>query len=321
VKLEVGLGLSLVLAACAAPQARKPLEEEPFVLSPAPPPRAAEELALAGTRGRTPIERIGASRRVPLVHATIAGRPAMLLLDTGAFDHILEGWFAHELADAEASGKSANIIDHANRKVPVDAWSPVLLALDGWGPVGTIRPLATRDQTPGPRALGIGGLLSPQRLAGTGSPVVIDFVAAEMTREDEPLAAARLAARRLSLGTAIRCGASYIVAGAIEGRDARLLVDTGAGSTDLKASSAPGRALAGRSAVSREIYAIGGAVTTRILNDATVAIGALTLHVDVPLVDDTAIRSRCASDGVVGMDVLGTCVLVLEPTRMRIACD
>jgi predicted aspartyl protease len=277
--------------------------------------RSAEQ----SSSGRTAIER-GPGRTVPLVHGTIAGKPTLLLLDTGAYDHLLEGWFAAELMDASASGKVAAVVDHANRRVAMDAWSPVSLALDGWGPLGTIRPLATRDQTPGPKAFGVGGILSPQRLARDG-PVVIDFTAGEMAGEDEVRAAARLAARRVSLGTAVRCGNTYAMAATVEGKDARLVVDTGAFATDLKASSAPGRALAGRSSVSRDVYAIGGAVTTRLIADAKVTLGSMSEKLDVAIVNDRGGGARCAGDGVVGMDVLGRCVLVIEATRMRVACD
>ena len=314
--------------ACAPPHVRHAVAEEPFVLSPGPTPSEREALAVPGnssvraspaTSGRTAIER-GPGRRMPLVHGTIAGRPTLLLLDTGAYDHLLEGWFASALQDAEASGKSAAVIDHANRRVPMDRWSSVTLALDGIGALGTIRPLTTRDQTPGPRAFGIGGILSPQKLTDGGA-VVIDFPAGEMARETEDHATTRLAGHSTSLGTAVRCGGAYIIEATIEGKEARLLVDTGAFATDLKATSMPGRALLGRSSVSRDIYAIGGAVQTRALADARVTIAALTKVLDVSIVTDGGSSGRCAGDGVVGMDVLGGCVLVIEATRMRIACD
>jgi predicted aspartyl protease len=320
---RVGALAAVGLLACATPHVRKPIEEEPFVLSPGPPLWARDTLlpeAGHATYGRTPIERVGPMGRVPLVRAEVAGRPTKLLLDTGAYDHVLEGWFARELADAEASGKSAAVIDHANRRVAMDVWSKVSLAIEGWGPLGAIKPLATRDQSPGPMAYGIGGILSPQKLAGDGA-VVIDFPAGEMSAEDSSDAMARIAAHRASLGTAIRCGSAYVLAATIEGKDARLLVDTGAFATDVLATSVPGRALSGRSALSRDIYAVGGAVSTRVIADANVVLGELHLKTDVKVVDSAPSRSRCASDGVVGMDVLGACVVVITRNEMRVGCD
>ena len=322
----------MVALACAAPHVRKPLEEEPFVLSPGPPPSVREALlaqasgapaaGLTETAGRTAIELAGHDCRLPLVHAKIAGRPTLMLVDSGAYDHVLEGWFAHELQDAEASGKQALIVDHANRTMAVERWSAVSFALDGWSPLAPIRPVTTGDLTPGPRALGVGGILSPQRLA-TGSAVVLDFPAGEMIALDDASATSRLAARAASLGVALRCGATYVLTASVEGRDAELLVDTGAFATDSKASSVPGRALAGRSSVARDIYAVGGSVPTRMLSDATVKAGKLSVRLDIPLVEDTPARraSRCAGDGVLGMDVLQRCVLAIDAMKMRIACD
>ena len=57
-----------------------------------------------------------------------------------------------------------------------------------------------------------------------------------------------------------------------------------------------------------------------MLGDARVQSGQLEARLDVPLVEDRAIASRCPSDGVVGMDVLGDCVLVIEAGGMRVAC-
>jgi hypothetical protein len=68
------------------------------------------------------------------------------------------------------------------------------------------------------------------------------------------------------------------------------------------------------------MYAVGGAMPTRVLSDARVRLGQLDVRLDVPVVLDHPRASRCPSDGVVGMDVLGDCVLVLDASEMRIAC-
>jgi len=297
------------------------------VLSPGPPPSARDPFAhatpsgQAGGGGRATLQLVR-GRRVPLVQARIAGQPTLLLVDTGAYDHLLEGWFARVLQDADATGRSATVVDHANRTVVVDRWSQVSFIIDGWNAIAPIRPLVTGDASPGPRALGIGGILSPQRLALGGASVVLDFPSGAMTSVDEATATAQLDAHPTSLGAALRCGATFAIDATIEGKGARLLVDTGAFSTDLKATSAPGRALAGRTSVSaRDIYAVGGAVATRTLGDAELKIGRLSVKLDIPLVLDHPRAARCPSDGVLGMDVLEKCVLVVDEMKMRIACD
>ncbi len=341
-------------AACAEHHPLVKIEEEPFVLSEGPTPSQREAMARAEARalgmgggdvsiarapapppggvavggggglslggGRTRIELVGPNRRVPLVHANIAGQPTLLLIDTGAFDHLLYAWFAHELQDGEASGKTGMVVDHANRGVPVERWNSLKLAIDGWSPLPSIRPIVVGDeQNRAPQALGIGGILSPQRLP-TGSSLALDFPSGEMVEVDDGAANARLSAHGTSLGVAIRCGTQYVLPATVAGKEARLLVDTGSFTTDLKGSSPPGRALAGRSSVSRSIGTVGGAVETRALSDTEVRAGQLTVKLDVPIVSDQARPSRCPSDGVLGMDILGACVVVVDSARMRISC-
>jgi hypothetical protein len=315
---------------------RPPLEEEPFVLSPGP--RQSDLVALSRAReaaprpiakgpevppptgGRAEIALVGPGRNVPLVHARIAGQPTLMLVDTGSFDHLLEGWFARELQDAESSGKPAAVVDHANRKVAVERWTASSFAIDGWGALAPIRPLVTGDLTPAPRALGIGAILSPQRLA-RGATVVLDFPAGEMVAMDEAAATARLAAHPRSLGVALRCGASFAFSATVDRQDARLVLDTGSYTTDLRSTSPPGRALGGRTSVSHDVYAIGGPVATRVLGDASLVVGALTARLDVPVVADRPQASRCVSDGVLGMDVLARCVVAIDEMKMRASCD
>jgi predicted aspartyl protease len=301
---------------------RKPLEEEPFILSPGPRLSDREAAAAHAPTGQTAIVFAGRGPpRVPVVRTTVAGRPTMFLVDTGAYDHLLEGWFTQQLQDAEPTGKSAAVIDHANRRVAMDRWGAMSFAIDGWGPLASIKPLATSQDDPGRRMFGIGGILSPQKLAVDGGMVVIDFPAREMVAADEAGATGRLASRGSSLGTARRCGSGYMMAAKVEGKDATFLVDTGSFTTDLKASSALGHALSGRTSVSHDMQAIGGAVPARMLGDARVSIGSLSTRLDLPLVQDRARATRCPSDGVLGMDVLATCVLAIDPTQMRVACN
>ena len=314
------------LAACAAPAPRKPIEEEPFVLSAvgtppltlgngAPLPSAAH----VGIPGHTAIQRIGLGQRVPIVVARLGGQATQLLVDTGAFDHVLDEWFARQLAFSSPTGRGATVIDHGNRRVGMDQMAKVTLDLDGWGEIGSIAPLATKDSNSGLQRLGIGGILSPQRLLAIGS-VVIDFPGGSLSATDDAAAQRQVTAMPTSLGAAERCGGRYIIRAQVERHDARLLVDTGASNTDLRSSSPPGLALSGRSSASRESTGIGGALNTRVLSDAHVSIAQLARTMDVSVVEDRARRESCPSDGVLGMDVLASCVLAITGSRMQIGC-
>lgn len=269
--------------------------------------------------GRAAIQRVGLAQRVPIVVGSVDGQPTQFLLDTGAFDHVLEGWFARQLAYASPVGHGA-VIDHGNRKVGVDRMGKVTLALDGWGSVGTLTPLATTDSASGLQYLAIGGILSPQRLVGDNR-VVIDFPRGSLSSEDTAAADARVAAMPTSLGTAERCGGSYALATTVDGHEAHLVIDTGSFMTDLLSSSHPGKALSGRSSAAREINGVGGAMSSRVVADASLKVGSLSRKLDVSIVDARGRRISCPSDGVLGMDVLVGCVLSIGRVRMDIGCN
>jgi hypothetical protein len=289
-------------------------------LSPGPPPSVVASLSLEASGGRSPIYFASRGRRVPTVHVTLAGRSAVFLLDTGAYDHLVEGWLARQLNDVSPTGKTATVVDHANHRLTLDRWSTMTFELQGWTALPPIVPLVTEDKNVGPVQVGIGGLFSPQKLVIDG-PVVLDFVTAEMVSGANE-ASERLSARHTSLGVARRCGSSYVLNGKVEGKAVSLVVDTGSFVTDLRASSPTGSALAGQSSpLSRDIQAIGGLAATRLLGDARVSFGDYSTRLDIPLVQAPGRAPRCASDGVVGMDVLQKCVLAIEPMQMRIACD
>jgi hypothetical protein len=95
---------------------------------------------------------------LPVVQASIAGRPTLLVLDTGAPQTTLQAWFVKSL-ELEPS--------------VADGHKVVELALQVGGQTTTAKwPLV--EDAPGQRALGIGGTLSPQHLLARGA-VAIDF--------------------------------------------------------------------------------------------------------------------------------------------------
>lgn len=129
--------LSLVLVVCCACRTTTPA---------APPPSARWELPIVFQGG------------LPLVQATVGGRPTLLVLDTGAPQTTLQAWFVKslELEPTEFEG-------HRVVELPLQV-----------GGQTTTAKWALVDTTPGHRELGIGGTLSPQHLLAKGA-VAIDF--------------------------------------------------------------------------------------------------------------------------------------------------
>ena len=179
--------------------------------------------------------------------------------------------------------------------------------------------------------LGIGAFVSPQGLAD-GSAVVLDMPGREMRLSSYEDAQAELAkldrGDLLSPNGGIACedtespikGLAYVVPATIEGQRVTLLVDTGAQRTDLLGSSRAGRALSSRSSANREqMFAASGQVKTRTLKGAQVTVGARSIRTDIDLMPGSP-DPFCPRDGVVSMDILSSCVLVLGPGRMFGKC-
>ena len=204
------------------------------------------------------------------------------------------------------------------------------MAIDDWGAVPDGPMLAT-EVPPFIEELGIGGFVSPQRLVeGDGGAVVLDFVAGEMRTSRYEGAVHKLGRHGSSLApnggrvceddaSPIQ-GLAFVIPANVEGRSVDLLVDTGAQRSDLLVSSGAGKALAPRSVANKEqLYAASGRMTSRTVKGATISVGGYAVRTDVDLIPGTA-DPYCPRDGVVSMDVLRACVLVLGKTSMTGRC-
>lgn len=113
----------------------------------APPPSAVWEVPIV-------LEQNG----LPLVQATVGGKPTLLILDTSAPETTLQAWFVKslEVGPTEFEG-------HRVAELPLQLGGHVTTAK--WRLVETV---------PSERERGIGGTLSPQRAVAAGA-VAIDF--------------------------------------------------------------------------------------------------------------------------------------------------
>jgi hypothetical protein len=106
-------------------------------------------------------------------------------------------------------------------------------------------------------------------------------------------------------------GLAYVLPALIEGSPAELLLDTGAQRTDVLLPSRVGRGLLPRSQPNKDaVFAASGKLMTRIVHSAHVRVGEWSMTTDVDIVPGQMDRT-CPRDGVVSMDVLQSCVLVL----------
>ncbi|HEY2517913.1 MAG TPA: aspartyl protease family protein [Polyangiaceae bacterium] len=266
---------------------------------------------------------------LPLVHGTIAGTPTWMMVDTGANSHVVAGWLARQvglplkkLGDLGA--------DHAGRTIATFRVDHPKMEIDDWGPAPP-GPMLAAEVPAVIEQLGIGAFVSPQRLVtADGDGIVLDFQAGEMRKSDFDDAVHKLGKRGNSIspngGRVCRDdaspiqGLSFVLPATVEGRPVDLLVDTGAQRSDLLATSPTGKALAKRSTANKDqLYAASGRMTSRTVKGATVSVGDYAVKTDLDLIPGTA-DPYCPRDGVVSMDVLRGCVLVLGKTGMAGRC-
>jgi predicted aspartyl protease len=266
---------------------------------------------------------------LPLLHGAVSGEPVWMLVDTGANSHVIASWVARKVgmklrplgsvgSDHTGHAMSASAVDHPN------------VTIDGWGPIDDA-PMLVTDVPKAIEGLGIGVFVSPQWLAEGAEGIVLDLGAHVMRSEFWDDAAREIADRggasiapeggRIceSRGSLIR-GLSFVLPASVDGRKVELLLDTGAQRTDLLTTSTAGQLLLGRSSASREqMYTASGLVRARLVRAAHVKLGAWTVTTDIDLVRGVADPS-CPRDGVVSMDALATCTLLVGRKEMLGRC-
>lgn len=266
---------------------------------------------------------------LPLVGARVNGQPVLMLVDTGANSHVIAGWFARKLGlPLRKLGDVGT--DHVGKPIATYRIDKAEIVLDEWGPLGATTVLATEVPEVIER-LGIGGFVSPQRLDEDGDAVMLDLAHGELraavweTAKDE-LGEAGMALVATPEGHTCEendgpvKGLAYVLPSTVDGHEVRLLVDTGAQHTDVLLASAAGTKLVGRSSSFKEpVYTASGKVTARKLRDAKITTGAYKVVADIDLLAGSS-DDACPRDGVLAMDALRTCRLLLGRSRILGQC-
>jgi hypothetical protein len=323
--------VATVASACAPPRAGQgsraqlaasanafTVDSAPELARPSRPPRRASIL----------YELNGKPFPLPLVRARVAGVPTWFLVDTGANSHVLAGWLARKVGlPLQQLGDIGT--DHAGRSIPTYRVDEPDVVIEQWGPLDA-GPMLVAD-VPAPIArLGLGGFLSPQNLPRGAEVLVLDLVLGEMrtTSLEEAQNAVRTRGRPLAPNGVRPCednaspirGLAYVLPALIEGQRSELMVDTGAQRTDVLAETRIGRGLVPRSVPNEEeMYAASGRIQTRTVKGAHIKAGEFVVTADVDIVPG-APDPVCPREGVIAMDVLRACVLVLGARDMFGRC-
>ncbi len=267
---------------------------------------------------------------LPVVSGTIAGHPALFLVDTGANSHVIAGWLARKLG--LPMKKLGDIgTDHVGKAIATYRIDKLDIAIDDWGKLGATTLLAT-EVPEVIEKLGIGGFISPQRLDEEGDAVVLDLARGELrsawwdetshemaTQGGTPVIV-EAQARSCAENDGPVKGLAYVVPSTIESQKVHLLVDTGAQHSDVFVTSPAGQKLVGQSASNKEpMYTASGRISARKLRGAHLTTGAFATTSDIDLIQGGADTS-CPRDGVLAMDVLRSCALLLGRGRISGRC-
>jgi hypothetical protein len=235
----------------------------------------------------------------------------------------------------------------ARLKGQVDAWRDVAsmkdpglanllaedkvdIAIDDWGKLSSTTFLAT-EVPEVIEKLGIGAFISPQRLDEEGDSVVLDLAKGELRSawfDEQQRAMGESGTPLFEVDSARTCddsdgpirGLAYVVPATIEAQKVSLLIDTGAQHSDVFASSTPGRELVEKSTLNKEaMYTASGKVQARTLRAAHITAGSVAVTSDVGLIQG-APDASCPRDGVLAMDVLRSCTLLLGRSKVYGRC-
>jgi hypothetical protein len=285
--------------------------------------------AYTARRAKLLYEIRGRSFPLPLVTGTIAGKPVLMLIDTGANSHVIAGWLARKLGlDMKKLGDVGT--DHVGKTIATFRIEKPELAIDGWGALARVPVLAT-DVPEVIEKLGIGAFISPQRLIEEGDAVLLDLAEGELRPAwwDEAHYELSAGGVPLVLAEARACeetegpikGLAFVVPATVETQRVSLLVDTGAQHSDVFTTSIAGQRLSAQSTVNKEpMYTASGRISARKLTSARVTAGSFSVSTDVDLIGGGADAS-CPRDGVLAMDVLRSCALLLGRSRIYGRCN
>ena len=292
-------------------------------------PAQASEAARAPRKVQLRFELNGRRFPLPLVHGTVNGEGVWMLVDTGANSHVIASWVARKVGmPMRALGDVGS--DHTGRAVTAYTVERPRVAIDEWGPLAEGPMLVTDVPEPIAR-IGIGAFVSPQQLAVMGDAVVLDMPGHELRSavwDEAAKALDALPGHEIAPNGARLCednasaikGLAFVLPASVDGHGVDLLLDTGAHRTDLLTTSRAGKLLAGRARPSKEqMYAASGLVKTSLVRAAAVKIGEWSMTTDIDLVPGVA-DPVCPRDGVVSMDALASCTIVLGRKALRGRC-
>lgn len=251
----------------------------------------------------------------PLLKATVRGQTAWFIIDTGASQHTFASWLVGASGlksfDSNSTVRGSTGVESKIRVV-----RDATLHLDGRNGEIPLRQAIVVDFPKIFAEQRIGGLISPQLLAPAGKAAVVDLNVPRLTFSYPPVPSEETRVCTNSNSQFInRLYAAEVSVGNVK---ALVLVDTGATSTVVTASSAVAASISDRTLGNRNVQGVGGDVTT------TVETKPLEIHLAgtsrILALSVGGAPQSCGPDGVLGMDALRGCLLALGESVFSWSC-
>jgi len=271
----------------------------------------------------------GVPTRLAFARAMIGDLPTSLLVDTGATDHVLAGWFVRKLGVPTYPSAVDETTDHDGRELPSYRARNLSIEIEGWGEIFRGDPLVV-DLPEMFEQQGVAGFLAPQLMRPSGQSLILDLERSAIALVSATCARSRMENApgcwmssqplRSCVPPNATVGPIFAATVAIEDRWGRLVIDTGSTESDVFESSAIGANIGPGQHPSAEAYVASGHSPASVANPSNIVVGEC--RVTQQLVIDPGRAGRlCQRDGAIGMDLLRSCVLVVDDEGMSARCS
>ncbi len=261
---------------------------------------------------------------LPLVTVKVKGKTTLALFDTGATAHLLSKRFLATInAKVESTGGN-DAVDHNGKIFRLEkVRAPIRIEGFSHDEKGD---LFAADLPKSLHEVGVGAIVSPSLLAGSGERVEIDFRENVVLRtksatgesKDNVVLAEELC-KDESGGKLYGLSAMIGQAGGMPSL-VRLLVDSGSDRSDLFKDGPKGKTLLPLVTSSRKATVATGEAKAKTVDDIEVRVGAWKWLLDLDLIGGAG-DPGCPRDGVLGMDALSRCKLVMQSGELSVSCD
>jgi hypothetical protein len=260
----------------------------------------------------------------PIVRVELRGQPpARFLIDTGASIHTLAAWYV-KAAGIQAAASAGSARGSTGQESAIRVARQVDLALDNGHPLALAEAVVV-DFPPMFEELRIAGLLSPQLFAPPGQAAVLDLRVPYLDIQPVQQAIDRLGiaplpeARVCSDAESEFANRAYSIHVFALDREASVILDSGATGTVIAADSAMAQALASRSVEGKHTQGLGGVPeANRQVPGVEIRRAGVPVTVDLSLGKSPG--PDCGPDGLLGMDALRDCLLLLGESAPGMAC-